>query len=291
MKYLLLAVFITGSAFAQSSLVLPAFRDAVRIYVENPELAKSSVLNRESNAIIRIFTKKRITPEMVAPYLSYLEDKQSFPLPKDDRFDKWIRNPKTSKVEVPELALHAFGFDVIEESDDFWNDDIYCYFFITDGVIPTGKVTSIYKGLDEGETFFFNEIDRAIYPLVGVPAKSPENHLIVDYGIIESDGDDIKDLQKLSSIIIDIAIAVYTEIDPQNGQVLANLRKEVKALADLLLSLNNDDRLANGSFGYTTAELAEILKERTYVEFKKVHKKESRFDNWEYHLRFRLLRK
>jgi hypothetical protein len=32
--------------------------------------------------------------------------------------------------------------------------------------------------------------------------------------------------------------------------------------------------LANGSFGYTTAELSEILREQTYVEFNKVHKKE-----------------
>lgn len=294
MKHLLLVTILFGTAataFGQNSRVLPAFRDAVKIYVENPDLAKSMILKPGTNAIIRIFTKKHITPEMLEPYLPVLGNKQVFPLPKDDRFDRWIKKPVITKTEVPEVALHAFGFDVIEESDDFWNDDIYCYFFITDGVIPTGKVTSIYKGLDEGETFFFNEVDRAIYPLLGVPSKVPENHLIVDYGIIESDGDDIKDMQKLSSIIIDIAIAVYTQIDPQNGQVLANLRKEVKALADLLLSLNNDDRLANGSFGYTTAELAEILKDRTYVEFKKVHKKESRFDNWEYHLRFRLLRK
>lgn len=294
MKHLLLAILFigtAGSAWADNSRVLPAFRDAVKVYVENPELAKSSVLKPVTKSIIRIFQKKKITAEMLAPYLPYLLDKESFRLPKDDRFDRWIKKPQTSKVEVPELALHAFGFDVVEESDDFFNDDIYCYFFVTDGVIPTGKVTAIYKGIDEGETFFFNEIDRAIYPLLGVPAKSPENHLIIDYGIIESDGDDIKDLQRLSSIIIDIAISVYSSVDPQNGQVLANLRKEVKALADLLLSLNNDDRLANGSFGYTAAELAEILRERTYVEFKKQHKKESRFDNWEYHLRFRLIRK
>ena len=291
MKYLLLAIFLTGSAWAQNSRVLPAFRDAVIAYVDSPDVAKTYILNPGAKAIISIFEKKNITPEMLERYLPYLEGKANFRLPRDDRFDRWIRKPKTSKVEVPELALHAFGFDVVEESDDFFNDDIYCYFFITDGVIPTGKVTAIYKGLDEGETFFFNEVDRAIYPLIGVPAKSPENHLIIDYGIIESDGDDIKDLQKLSSIIIDIAIAVYSSVDPENGQVLANLRKEVKALADLLLSMNNDDRLANGSFGYTSAELAEILRERTYVEFKKTHKKESQFDNWEYHLRFRLLRK
>ncbi len=291
MKYLFLAIFITGSAWAQNSLVLPAFRDAVKTYVENPSLAKSYVVKPGTNALIRIFQKKKITPAMLEPYLQVLESKKNFPLSKDDRYDVWIKNRKSDNIPVPELTLHAFGFDVVEESDDFFNDDIYCYFFVTDGVIPTGKITSIYKGVDEGETFFFNEVDRAIYPLLGVPAKSPDNHLIIDYGIIESDGDDIKDLQKLSSIIIDIAIAVYAQVDPQNAQVLANLRKEVKALADLLLSMNNDDRLATGSFGYTNAELSEILRDQTYVEFKKNHKKESQFDDWEYHLRFRLIRK
>ncbi len=291
MKYLFLAIFITGSAWAQNSLVLPAFRDAVKIYVENPSLAKSYLMKPGTNAIIRIFQKKKITPQMLEPYLQVMENKKNFPLPKNDRYDNWIKNRKSETIPVPELTLHAFGFDVIEESDDFFNDDIYCYFFVTDGVIPTGKITSIYKGVDEGETFFFNEVDRAIYPLLGVPAKAPDNHLIIDYGIIESDGDDIKDLQKLSSIIIDIAIAVYSQVNPDAGQVLANLRKEVKALADLLLSMNNDDRLATGSFGYTNAELSEILRDQTYVEFKKTHKKESQFDDWEYHLRFRLIRK
>ena len=294
MKSLVLAIVMigtAGSAWARNSLVIPAFRDAVKVYVEDPALVNTYVVSAKTKSIIRIFEQKKITPEMLSPYLATLESKDTFPLPRNDKFDSWIKNRKEESVKAPELALHAFGFDVIEESDDFFNDDIYCYFFVTDGVIPTGKVTSIYKGVDQGESFFFNEVDRAIYPLLGVPAKSPDNHLIIDYGIIESDGDDIKDLQKLSSIIIDIAIAVYSSVDPQNGQVLANLRKEVKALADLLLSLNNDDRLATGSFGYTTAELSEILREQTYVEFKKVHKKRSNFDDWEYHLKFRLIRK
>jgi hypothetical protein len=291
MKYLFLAIVLTGSAWAQNSLVLPAFRDAVKTYVETPDLVHTLVLKPKTLAIIKIFERKKISPSTLESYLPALLDKKDFPLPLDDKFDGWIKNRKTESVKVPQLALHAFGFDVIEESDDFFNDDIYCYFFVTDGVIPTGKVTSIYKGVDEGEAFFFNEVDRAIYPLLGVPAKAPDNHLIVDYGIIESDGDDIKELQKLSSIIIGIAIVVYSSIDPENGRVLANLRKEVKALADLLLAMNNDDRLATGTFGYTTTELSEILREQTYVEFKKSHKKESQFDNWEYHLKFRLLRK
>ncbi len=291
MRYLFLAIFLSGSALAQNSLVLPAFRDAVKTYVETPDLVQTLVLKPSTLAIIKIFERKNISASSLEPYLPVLLEKLDFPLPGDDKFDGWIKNRKTEMAEVPELALHAFGFDIIEESDDFFNDDIYCYFFVTYGVIPTGKVTSIYKGVDEGEAFFFNEVDRAIFPLLGVPAKAPDNHLIVDYGIIESDGDDIKKLQKLSGIIIDIAIVVYSSVDPENARVLANLRKEVKALADLLLAMNNDDRLVTGTFGYTTTELSEILRDQTYVEFKKTHKKESRFDNWEYHLRFRLIRK
>lgn len=36
--------------------------------------------------------------------------------------------------------------------------------------------------------------------------KVSDNKIIIDYGIIESDGEDIKGLQKLSAIIIDLAM-------------------------------------------------------------------------------------
>src|SRR5690606_30959932 len=107
----------------------------------------------------------------------------------------------------------------IEESDDFFNDDIYAYYFVTVGVVPTGKVTSLYRGLDQGDVLFFNEIDRKIFPLSG-DAKSPSNHLIIDYGIIESDGDDMQELQKLTSIIVDMVIAVYATEHPEGGTLL-----------------------------------------------------------------------
>jgi hypothetical protein len=289
--FALLLLFVVTSASAQSSKVIPVFLDAVKIYLQTDEsFQKSSLLKPEVRKIIQILDAKKISKAKLSEYLIASSQKSNWPLPADDEFDRWEKSD-VPHSEVPEVALQAFKFDVVEESDDWFNDDIYLYFFVTDGVIPTGKVTGIYKGLDEGQSFFLNEVDRAIFPLMGIPAKRPDNHLIVDYGIVESDGDDIKELQKLSSVLVDIAIAVYTSIDPQNSTVIINLRKEIKALADLLLSLNHDDRLVTGSFGYKAADLTTMFGTETYVEFDRTHKKSSNFDSWEYIVHFRLLRK
>lgn len=290
MKWILIGLFFSNALWAENSRIIPALLEASKIYIAGEESsAESLYLRPDIRAALTVLKKNKIDPTVLEKRISFKT--YLFALRADDKFDNWVKNPVKSNTDVPEIAVHAFKLRVVEESDDWFKDDIYAYFFVTDGVIPTGKVTSIYKGLSQGQSFFFNEIDRAIFPLVGVPAKKPENHLIVDYGIIESDGDDIKELQKLSSVIIDIAIAVYTTYDPQNAQILINLRKEIKALAELLLSMNNDDRLATGSFGYKVQELEEILRDSTYVEIKKTHNGNGDFNKWEYELSFRLLRK
>lgn len=292
MKWLIALLLLSNVVYAETSKVIEAFMEASEIYVHEGFREDSGLFVKpDVHNILKVFEEKDISPELLERFVG---QKGNWSLPADDQFDEWVQEASKAKrpfTNAPEVALHAIKIDVIEMSDDFFKDDIYAYFFVTDGVIPTGKVTSIYKGIGAGEGFFFNEIDRAIFPLLGAPAKTPDNHLIVDYGIIESDGDDIKEMQKLSSIIIDIAIAVYSAYDPQSAQILVNLRKEIKALAEMLLSLNHDDRLVTGSFGYKTSELEEILSERSFVEFKKNHKKSSTFDNWEYDLHFRLLRK
>lgn len=287
MKWILLGLLFANTLWAENSKIIPAFIEASELYIAGHE--SSLFLRPDIRAALSVLQKNNIDPAVLERRISFKGN--AWPLRADDKYDHWVKNPVKSDAEVPEMAVHAFRFKVEEESDDWFKDDIYAYFFVTDGVIPTGKVTSIYKGLSQGQSFFFNEIDRAIFPLVGVPAKRPENHLIIDYGIIESDGDDIKEMQKLSSIIIDIAIAVYSSYDPQNAQILVNLRKEIKALAELLLSMNNDDRLATGSFGYKVHELEEILRDNTYVEITKTHNGNGDFNKWEYDLSFRLIRK
>lgn len=288
MKWILIGLLFVTNLWAENSKLVPVFIDAAKIYVDGSE-GDQLFLKPEIRAALDVLKKSQIDPAILQRRL--FVGQRDWPLPPDDKYDQWVNKPQKSHLEVPEVALHAFKFNVVDESDEWFKDDIYVYFFITDGVIPTGKVTSIYKGVSQGQSFFFNEVDRAIFPLLDVPAKKPENHLIVDYGIIESDGDDVKDMQKLSSVIIDIAISVYSSIDPQGSQVIVNLRKEIKALTEMLLNLNNDDRQAIGSFGWKVAELEALMKDQSYVEFSKNHKGNGDFNKWEYEIYFRLLKK
>jgi hypothetical protein len=69
-----------------------------------------------------------------------------------------------------------------------------------------------------------------------------------------------------------------------------NLRKEIKALSDLLLAQNNDDRLATGTLAYTSTEIACLLKDKSFVDIKRNHKKQSDFESWEYDIHFRILK-
>lgn len=289
MKWFVLGLLVVTNLWAENSRIIPVFVEASKLYVDGRETSSAFYVRPDIRAALEVLEKSKIEPSILQRRL--FVNQTQWPLRADDEFDSWVKNPQKTIKEVPEMAVHATRFKVVDESDEWFKDDIYTYFFVTDGVIPTGKVSSIYKGISQGQSFFFNEVDRAIFPLVGVSAKRPENHLIIDYGIIESDGDDIKDMQKLSAIIIDIAISVYSSYDPQNSRILVNLRKEIKALADMLLSTNNDDRQATGSFGYKVSELETLLKDESYVEISKTHKGNAEFDKWEYRLDFRLLRK
>lgn len=290
MKWMILfGLLFSQLASAETSKIIPAFLEASELYVRGEEAKNLHFVRPDIRAALAVLEDKKIDPLLIEKYTS--AKSHEVKLRNDDKFDGWRFDPPTPQAEVPEIAVHAFRFKAEDISDEWLKDDVYAYFFITDGVIPTGKVTSIYKGIGRGQSFFFNEIDRAIFPLIGVQAKKPENHLIIDYGIIESDGDDIKEMQKLSSIIIDIAIAVYSSYDPQNAQILINLRKEIKALAELLLSMNNDDRLVTGTVAYKTAELEEMLRHESYVEIVKQHDGGSDFSKWDYKLYFRFLKK
>jgi hypothetical protein len=268
------------------SILIPLFLQALPFVNQNPIL----VLKPELQAVVRVLENSNLSSSYLQKFSSLKDLNKDWPLPPDDKFDEWIKStsPNISEINLP-VSLQVSKLYVKEESDDFFNDDLYLYFFVTDGLIPYGKVTTLYKNIDEGESFFFNVSDRLLFPLTG-GAKSPTQHLIVDYGIVESDGDDIKDLQKLSNIIVDLAMAAYGAMNPQSTQVLVPLRKEVIALATLLISFQNDDRLVTSSFGFTTQEIDSLMTPVTVYEFKRKHKKKSRFDSWEYELMFRFLR-
>ena len=271
-----------------TSFLIPLFFESLSYLGHGPHY----VLKPELQAVVKVLEDSQLSQPFLAKFEELKTQKKSWPLPKNDQYDEWLNKhlvPTKPRVPSVPVALHMVSLFVKEESDDFFNDNVYLYFFVTDGLIPYGKVSSLYQNIDEGEGIFFNALDRLVFPLTD-GAKSPSQHLIVDYGIVESDGDDIKDLQKLSSIIIELALAVYGASQPQYAQVLNPLRKEVLALASLLISFQNDDRLVESSFGLTTQEIDTLLTPASVYEFKRKHKKKSRFDSWEYELMFRFLR-
>lgn len=277
---------LTINVHASESKLLPLFLEAADLYQQDSSLADSQVLQKELVLILKLLKDHQVLPI----HLRELTQKKHL-LPKllpGLSYEQWGR-PKLKEGPVPEIALHAVKFKVVEESDDALNDDLYMYFFVTDGVVPTGKVTSIYKGNDEGDAFFFNEIDRQLFPQ-GMAAKRPAQHLIIDYGIIESDGDDIRKWQALSGVILDLAISVYQNPGDLKGIKLEDLRKEVKALSEVILGINHDDRLVTGTMAFQGDELASMLENQSYVEFKQKHRKSSTFDDFKYEILFRLIR-
>lgn len=279
MRFLFSLLLFSSLAHAQNSRVIPVLSEAAQLVLDQKF---SPLLRPELRAVHAL-----LVPMKTAD-LKRIARLKNRPLPPPDRFDLWIRkaNPKLGF----KYALHAHRLDIVDPSDDWTKDDVYAYFFVTTGVIPVGSVSSIYKGVGKGDGFIFTPNDRKIFPLGGPNSQAIENHLIVDYGIVESDGDDIRKLQRLSAIIVDVAVAVYATQEPTQAARLADLRREVKVLAEALLSMNQDDRLVVSSMGMTLDEIEKRLGSSTYVELKRRHHKDSFFDSWDYRLSFRLLR-
>lgn len=284
MRIWILVFLLSFNLQARESKLLPLFFEAATLYQSDSSLAETQVLQKELVLILNLFHKNKISEQTLNQILSHKQqDRWQLPV----MSSRHVGQIKINSPELPELALHAVKFKVVEESDDALNDDLYMYFFITDGVVPTGKVTSIYKGNDEGDAFFFNQLDRVVFPQ-GLAAKKPAQHLIVDYGIMESDGDDIKKWQALSSVILDLAISLYQE--PKSEMKLDELRSEVKALSEVILGMNHDDRLVTATLTFQGDELARMLENQSYVEFKQKHRKSSTFDDFKYEILFRLIK-
>tara|TARA_B100000029_G_scaffold145370_1_gene140563 strand:+ start:2832 stop:3950 length:1119 start_codon:yes stop_codon:yes gene_type:complete len=202
-------------------------------------------------------------------------------------------NNRTEKLKMPRMALHAYQMEVIEEKDDFLKDDIYFFFYTTDGATTTGRVSEIYKGLSAGQSFFLSAQDRVIFPTADLGYATPYRHLIVDFSIIESEGDDIKEMQKMSEAIIPLAAAAYGLYTGDMSTVLAStasvtLRKEVGKLSKSLIALNNDDRLVNESLTYTPRKLKNVFLDEDFFEFSKIYSGTTPMSTWKYKLNFRM---
>lgn len=187
------------------------------------------------------------------------------------------------------FALHAYRFDVEEDYDDSTNDDIYCYFITTHDDKVWGKATSIYRNLDEGSSFFFSAEDRGLFGPKGDKIV-PINHTIVDFGIIESDGEDIVQLKKLSDVIVDLAVKALDIYNPAAGLAAEQARAEVKNLLHLVIEMDGDDHLVTDSMYFTPDSMTGLLQDATFKEFDRYYDQETTFSHFAYRLHFRLMR-
>ena len=109
------------------------------------------------------------------------------------------------------------------------------------------------------------------------------------------DGDDIKEMQKLSQSIIPLAAAAYGLYTGDMSNVMTAgssvaLRKEVGKLSNSLISLNNDDRLVNETLMYTPKKLENVFLDEDLIEFSKFYKGQQGYHSWEYKLNFRMFK-
>lgn len=185
------------------------------------------------------------------------------------------------------INLQAIKLEVLNPEDDVTKDDVYLYFFISDGHQTIGKVTDIYRGLARDESILFKSADRLLYPLDGTRTHQPSGYFLVDYGLVESDGDDVRELKKLTALIIDLTALILAATQPEQGELLIRLRAEVKNLADALLSGEHDDELVASTWELTELELTQ-LSEKGYVNIWRKHGRDHMFGSWKYRLNLRL---
>lgn len=290
MKPLILVLCLISSySFAIGSSnelkITPQIMNALESYVHDPdgflplspEVVRIRSLFKDQN-ISRKFLKKKLNQfdsSSILNKMDQIKDHQSF-------------NNDDKKMAI---AFQMNKVSVLEDSDDWFDDDVYAYFFITDGLTTTAKITDTYKNVDEGEAFFLSIKDRKLFPVIGSDAKALTSHLIVDMGIVESDGDDIAEAKKITGIIIDIAIVIISSQNPEVGRELAKLRKEIKALADFFNNLNKDDRLITDSLIFNSGDLEKMLPDgRTVYPFSKKYSGKDRWSEWEYQVDFRVLK-
>lgn len=197
----------------------------------------------------------------------------------------------------PPIAIHAYKIDIINPEDDIFGDNLYCYFFVTDGVIPSGRVTSIYKSSGSGDSIFLDNEDRIVYPLVRTSSAAYRHgriinkQLIIDLGIVESDGDEIENLQKISSSIVGLATAVYAITHRGTTRAMAMLHREIKNLSDALIKLDHDDRLITDTIILPAEKISSYFTDGSNIaEFVKSYKGKHNNSKWEYLLHFRMLK-
>lgn len=200
------------------------------------------------------------------------------------------RTPADRPTSLPyAIALHMTKLQVEEDYDDWLDDNLFVYTVMTYGDLLWGRVSSVYKNLDEGtETLFLPE-DRGLFDPKG-RFHELAGPLFVDYGIIESDGEDISELARLTKVIIDLAESALRLSSPNYASTALRTRTETQNLISLLIAMDGDDRLVTDSFLLEHQSVASLLGDGAFAEWRKSYSGRRGLSDFRYHLWFRLIR-
>jgi hypothetical protein len=287
---------------------------AMDAYVRGENFDSNSELNALEGQILALMYKHNVSPEFIENIAKKLtmengisDEQEEVKVPtwwdgivNPDNFNLKSRTKKIFAIEkelakeekkfTTPIAVHAFRFDVVDQLSDFFNDNLFCYYLVTDGVIPSGKVTNIYKNINGGESFFLDSEDRKVYPMGNEGARVPSNHLIIDYGIVKSNQSDIAELKKISGVIIDLASILYSVQNPAGSPVIMKLREQVKILTASLLDSHVNSRLVTDSLYLNNEDVMSNLGSSSHYEFSKNYSGQVWWSTWQYNLHFRVLR-
>jgi hypothetical protein len=203
-----------------------------------------------------------------------------------------IRMPHTRQTlkrqkNLAGMSVQAAKLEVIDEYDDLMNDDIYMHFVISYQDMVWGKVTGLYRNLNQGDLVIFAPEDRHLF---GPDEKfiSPESDITIDFGITESDNEDIAELQQLSDTIVALVYEALRTYYPQTSSLLDRIRDETQNLLRMLISMNEDDRLVTDSITLKISDLALMSREPMH-HITRAYEEQTFWTRFNYRTQFRVL--
>lgn len=280
-----------GRLQSRPAVLVDDFLEALQAYGsgENSVVAKPSVQlwvdGLKARGVKAKFVDQRLTKARLQAMDSGFDVFQAYKTVEVELFD----DQAPSRQAAFPTALHAFRLDVIEDYDDLSNDDIYGYFITTHDDLIWGRVSSIYSGLDQGDSVFFNAEDRSLFGPKGEKLVA-KNHTLIDFGLVESDSGDIKELQKISDVIVDLALVALSAAEPAAGAAAAQARAEIKNLLNLLIAMDNDDRLVTDTLRFTPDSMEGLLNQATVAEFDRLYEGKRGWSKYAWRVHFRLLK-
>jgi hypothetical protein len=245
--------------------------------------------NRSESLWVERINDIGIEADWLAARLAKAKKKSADPFAAYREIEVEVFAEERAELQAEPVALHAYRLDVLEDYDDASNDDVYAYYITTHDDMLWGRVTDVYSNLDEGDSAFFSVADRSVFGPHGQKLR-PRHHTIVDFGLVESDAEDIAQLQRLTDAVIDLATVALSATDATAGASAARARAETQNLLRLIIEMDEDDRLVTDTLRFTPASMMEALGTSSTMEFRRRYGRSTPWTHFDYRVHWRMIR-